>query len=63
MRRAILLLVLLLLSMTVAHNVTAPVCYRRLRVDCAKCRRECGGDVPVLVPDAYCRRCIPQCYR
>lgn len=34
---------------------------RNLR-SCAKCKRECGGDVPVLFPDDFCRRCIPECY-
>lgn len=36
--------------------------HRSLRVSCTKCYSECGGDVPVAFPDAFCQKCIPQCY-
>lgn len=35
---------------------------RKLKVDCNKCYRECGGEYPTLFPDAFCSRCIDECY-
>jgi hypothetical protein len=31
-------------------------------LDCSKCYRECGGNYPTQFPDAFCSRCIPNCY-